>query len=115
MTTAESADPSERAKRDTRFLGHPIGLGWLSATEFWERFSYYGMSTLLVLYATQQLLLPGHVEHVLFFGPFRASIEYFLGPLSPQRLAAMIGGIYTAVVYLTPLGGGFLADRYLGR
>ena len=50
--------------RDTAFLGHPSGLGWLSGSEFWERFSYYGMQTLLVLYMTHYLLLPGHVEHV---------------------------------------------------
>ena len=53
---------------DTAFVGHPRGLGWLSFTEFWERFSYYGMQALLVLYMTHQLLQPGHVEHVLGFG-----------------------------------------------
>jgi dipeptide/tripeptide permease len=46
---------------DSKFVGHPTGLGWLSATEFWERFSYYGMQALLVLYMTHSILLPGHV------------------------------------------------------
>ena len=55
---------SSAARKDTAFLGHPVGLGWLAATEFWERFSYYGMLTLLVLYMTHRLLQPGHVEHV---------------------------------------------------
>src|SRR5262249_33449452 len=45
---------------DTAFFGHPKGLGYLSFSEAWERFSYYGMQTLLVLYMVHQLLLPGH-------------------------------------------------------
>ncbi|HEY0116838.1 MAG TPA: hypothetical protein VGB54_14080, partial [Allosphingosinicella sp.] len=44
--------------------GHPKGLYYLAFTEAWERFSYYGMSALLVLYMVNQLLLPGHVESV---------------------------------------------------
>ena len=100
---------------DTAFLGHPRGLGWLSFAEAWERFSYYGMLTLLVPYMVHQLLQPGHVEAVLGFGPFRAAIEYSYGPLSPQALALAIGGLYSGLVYLTPIGGGWLADRFLGR
>src|SRR5438874_9658358 len=45
-------------------LGHPKGLFYLAATEAWERFSYYGMTALVVLYMVNQLLLPGHVEHI---------------------------------------------------
>lgn len=97
------------------FLGHPKGLGWLSFAEFWERFSYYGMQALLVLYMTHQLLLPGHVENVWGFGPFRAGIEALYGPLSPQALASAIFGLYAGFVYLTPIAGGMLADRVLGR
>lgn len=100
---------------DTIFLGHPSGLGWLSAAEFWERFSYYGMQALLVLYMTHSILLPGHVEHVQGFGPFRRAIEAVYGPLSPQALASAIFGLYAGLVYLTPLAGGLLADRVLGR
>src|ERR1700710_572305 len=103
------------ARGDRAFLGHPAGLGWLAFTEFWERFSYYGMSSLLVLYLTHWLLLPGHVEHVLGFTIFRHAIEYFSGPLSPRALASAITGLYGGLVYLTPLGGGYLADRFLGR
>ncbi len=45
-------------------FGHPVGLSVLFGTEMWERFSYYGMRALFVLYLTRYLLLPGHVEHV---------------------------------------------------
>jgi len=100
---------------DTVFFGHPSGLGWLSAAEFWERFSYYGMQALLVLYMTHSILLPGHLEHVRGFAPFRRVIESAYGPLSPQALASAIFGLYAGLVYLTPLAGGLLADRVLGR
>src|SRR6201997_857421 len=103
------------ARRDTAFLGHPAGLGWLSAAEFWERFSYYGMQALLVLYMTHSLLLPGHVEHVVGFAPFRRAIESVYGTLTPQALASAIFGLYAGLVYLTPLAGGLIADRLLGR
>ena len=48
----------------TDVLGHPRGLAYLVFAETWERFSYYGMQALLVLYMGQRLLLPGHVERV---------------------------------------------------
>ena len=112
MTTVAGAwTPSD----DTAFLGHPRGLGWLSFTEVWERFSYYGMQALLVLYMTHRLLLPGHVEHVLGFGPFRAAIESLYGPLSAQALGSAIFGLYAGFVWMTPILGGLLADRVLGR
>ena len=101
--------------KQPNFFGHPVGLGYLVFAEAWERFSYYGMQSLLVLYMGQQLLLPGHVEHVVAFQAFRASIEHFTGHLTPAALASMIFGLYAGLVYLTPLAGGFLADRFLGR
>ena len=96
-------------------LGHPRGLAFLVFAEAWERFSYYGMQSLLVLYMGQQLLLPGHVGHVAGFGPFRAAIEAAYGPLSTAALASVIFGLYAGGVYLTPIAGGLLADRLLGR
>lgn len=102
-------------KNDKVFLGHPAGLGWLSGSEFWERFSYYGMATLLALYMVHQLLLPGHVEHVLGFAQFRSLLQWMYGPLSTQALATNTAGFYTGFVYLTPLAGGILAERFLGR
>jgi len=101
---------------DRDFLGHPRGLAYLGFTEGWERFSYYGMQTLLVLYMVHQLLLPGHIEHIAGFAAFRAAIEHLYGgPLSTVALASAIFGLYTGLVYLTPIGGGLLADRLLGK
>lgn len=110
-----SDNNSAGSRRDTAFLGHPIGLGWLSFSEFWERFSYYGMQALLVLYMTHTLLHSGHVEHVLGFAPFRKALEHVYGPLSPQALGSVIFGLYAGLVYVTPIAGGFIADRFLGR
>jgi POT family proton-dependent oligopeptide transporter len=93
------------------FFGHPRGLWYLAFTEAWERFSYYGMQALLVLYMVKHLLLPGHIEHVIGFESYR----HVYGGLSGQALASAIFGTYSASVYLTPIFGGFLADRLLGR
>ncbi|MEL7492085.1 MAG: peptide MFS transporter [Pseudomonadota bacterium] len=75
---------------DTSFFGHPKGLAVLFFTEMWERFSYYGMRGLLIIYLTQ---------HFLF---------------SDERSALMYGA-YTALVYVMTIIGGTLADRYLGQ
>jgi POT family proton-dependent oligopeptide transporter len=93
------------------FFGHPRGLAYLAFTEAWERFSYYGMSALLVLYMVNQLLLPGHVEHVAGFAAFRSFIEGTFGALSTQALASQIFGLYSGFVYFTPVLGGWLGDR----
>jgi POT family proton-dependent oligopeptide transporter len=114
MTDTAARVPKASAS-DTAFLGHPAGLGWLSGSEFWERFSYYGMQALLVLYMTHRLLQPGHVENVWGFAPFRTLLESFYGPLAPQALASVIFGLYAGLVYVTPLAGGLLADRLTGR
>ena len=96
------------------FFGHPRGLAYLASTELWERFSYYGMSALLVLYMVQELLLPGHVENVWGIAAFRGALESVFGPLSAQALASQIFGLYGGLVYFTPMIGGWLADRYFG-
>lgn len=96
-------------------MGHPLGLFWISFTEFWERFAYYGMQALLVLYMTNQVLQPGHVEHVWGFAPFRAGVESIYGKLSPAALASAVFGLYAGFVYLTPIAGGMIADRITGR
>jgi len=103
------------AQQDRVFFGHPRGLGYLSFAEAWERFSFYGMQALLVLYMTQQLFLPGHVEHVAGFALLRAGIEHRFGHLSPAALASMIFGLYGTGVYVTPIIGGLVADWVLGR
>lgn len=103
-------DPNDRS-----FLGHPRGLGYIAFAEAWERFSYYGMQALLVLYMVHRLLLPGHVEHVAGFGVYHRLINSIYGNLSTQPLASAIFGHYTSLVYLTPIAGGLIADRWLGR
>ena len=114
MTTAEATpaltivDHADRA-----FFGHPKGLGYLAFTEAWERFSYYGMQTLLVLYMTKYLLLPGQVERVFMMDAFR-TLPLYSG-LDGQPLASAIFGTYAACVYLTPILGGLIADRLLGK
>ena len=96
-------------------FGHPRGLAILFGTEMWERLSYYGMRALLIGYLTKYLLLPGHVEGVLFYAPVKAAFEALAGPLSPQPFASLLYGTYTGLVYATPLLGGWLADRWLGQ
>jgi POT family proton-dependent oligopeptide transporter len=115
MTVADATPDFEApaAGRDDRaFLGHPKGLGYLAFTEGCERFSYYSMQTLLVLYMVKSLLLPGHVENVVGFEWFRI---HFYGGLAGQPLASAVFGTYSSLVYLTPILGGLLADRLLGR
>jgi POT family proton-dependent oligopeptide transporter len=116
LTTAAAAVRDEYRGADERtFFGHPRGLAFLAFTEAWERFSYYGMTALLVLYMVDQLLLPGHVEHVVGFAGFRAALEAVSGPLSPQALASRIFGLYAGFVYFTPMLGGWIADRWIGQ
>jgi POT family proton-dependent oligopeptide transporter len=111
--TAEPEDAAPLVGEDHMpdFLGHPRGLWYLAFTEAWERFSYYGMQSLLVLYMVKYLLLPGRIEHIAAFDSFR---RLYMG-LEGQALASAIFGTYAASVYLTPIFGGFIADRLLGR
>ncbi|MFI4961337.1 MAG: peptide MFS transporter [Hyphomicrobiales bacterium] len=113
MTAASPNIAGNQGARGERF-GHPRALTYLFATEMWERFSYYGMRALLVLYMVKYLLDPQHAGQVLGLGPFRNALEFVFGPLAPQPLASQIYGFYTGLVYLTPIFGGLLADRVLG-
>ena len=98
------------------WFGHPPGLTVIFGTEMWERFSYYGMRALLVLYLTKYLLLSPQVEHVLFHAQVKAFYEWLAGhPLSPQQLSSLIYGTYTGLIYATPWLGGWIADRWLGQ
>jgi POT family proton-dependent oligopeptide transporter len=101
----DAADAADRA-----FLGHPKGLGYLGFVEGCERFSYYSMQTLLTLYMVNYLLLPQHAQGVIGLG----AVQNFYG-LEGQPLASRIFGDYTSLVYLTPIVGGIIADRWLGR
>jgi POT family proton-dependent oligopeptide transporter len=111
MTTADSG--ATAARRD--WFGHPRGLAFLFATEMWERFSYYGMRALLTLYMIKYLLLPPHDAGVLGLDALRRGLEVVFGPLELQPLASQIYGLYTGLVYLTPILGGLIADRVLGQ
>jgi POT family proton-dependent oligopeptide transporter len=102
-------------RKHTHLFGHPKGLSVLFATEMWERFSYFGMASLLVLYMVKYLLLPGQVEAVLGYRAVKAALESLFGPLDVQPLASQIFGFYTGLAYLTPILGGVLADRVLGQ
>ena len=84
--TISSIDEAGEGKT---FLGHPRGLFVLFFAEMWERFSYYGMRALLVLYLTKHFLFDREAAYGLY-------------------------GAYTTLVYITPVIGGMLADRYLG-
>src|SRR5215467_5467664 len=108
------AERSHEAKTGDLF-GHPRGLTFLFATEMWERFSYYGMRALLVLYMVKYLLQPGHAEAVLGLAALKAVLESIFGPLGTQPFSSHIYGLYTGLVYLTPVFGGILADRVLGQ
>jgi proton-dependent oligopeptide transporter, POT family len=110
-----SANMDLQAPRDTAFLGHPKGLFFLTFTEAWERFSFYGMTALVVLYMVNQLLLPGHVEHIAGIADLRAALAWLFGRSSTQALASDIFGLYSAFVYFTPVIGGVIADRWIGQ
>ncbi|MGX7951041.1 peptide MFS transporter [Tsuneonella sp. HG249] len=77
-------------QKEPEFAGHPKGLYMLFFAEMWERFSYYGMRALLIFYLTQHWL----------FNDSKSTLIY---------------GAYTSLVYITPVLGGYLADRYLGQ
>jgi proton-dependent oligopeptide transporter, POT family len=97
-------------------FGHPIGLSYLFFTEMWERFSYYGMRALLVLYMTKYLLIdPSLTSSVIGFTGLSNFLTTLFGPLSNIGLSSQIYGLYTGFVYFTPFIGGWLADRYLGK
>jgi POT family proton-dependent oligopeptide transporter len=113
MTVAEATPDLEQVDRNDRaFLGHPKGLGYLGFTEGCERFSYYSMQTLLTLYMVNYLLVPGRMDNVLGLRWLQAHVYH---GLEGQPLASAIFGSYTALVYLTPIFGGIIADRWLGR
>jgi proton-dependent oligopeptide transporter, POT family len=77
-------------QREPEFAGHPKGLYMLFFAEMWERFSYYGMRAILILYLTKHWMFSDGKSNVIY-------------------------GAYTALVYITPVLGGYMADRYLGN
>src|SRR6185369_7752510 len=113
MTVADATPEFEQGEHNDRaFLGHPKGLGFLGFTEACERFSYYSMQTLLVLYMVNYLLLPEHVGKVAGLDWLRS---WHYPGLVAQPLSSAIFGDYTSLVYLTPILGGIIADKLTGR
>ena len=104
---------SQPAESD--LFGHPRGLTYLFTVEMWERFSYYGMRALLVLYMVKYLFQPERAETVIGFRALKNGLEFLFGPLGVQPLASHVYGFYTGLVYLTPILGGLIADRWLGQ
>jgi POT family proton-dependent oligopeptide transporter len=103
------------SRSEPELFGHPRGLTYLFGTEMWERFSYYGNRVLLPIYLTGYLLQAPQASHVIGYGAIKSFLEIFFGPLGTQPLQSAIYGVYTALVYFTPLIGGYLADRFFGR
>ena len=95
MATTDGPTAPAGTELDTGFFGHPRGLSTLFFTEMWERFSYYGMRALLVLFMTAAVAQGGMGLDTATAGP--------------------IYGMYTALVYLLALPGGWFADRVLGQ
>lgn len=105
--------PPEQQKT---YFGHPAGLFVLFFTEMWERFSYYGMRALLVLYMTSYLFKdPEKAASVFGFDTLKRLLENGFGPLETQALSSQMYGLYTGFVYLSPFFGGILADRVWGQ
>lgn len=115
MVGRSQSIPAGAAAARAELFRHPAGLTYLFTTEMWERFSFYGMRSLLVLYMTRHLLLPAQSGEVIGLNGLRHALEAIFGPLAVQPLSSQIWGIYTGLVYLTPVFGGLLADRVLGR
>src|SRR5262245_7969303 len=88
---AERAAAAAPTMHDQAFFGHPRGLSTLFFTEMWERFSYYGMRALLILFMTAPAAAGG------------------LG--FDTAVAGAIYGLYTSSVYMACLPGGWIADR----
>jgi proton-dependent oligopeptide transporter, POT family len=112
---ADSVQSSQPVSARGELFGHPRGLTFLFTTEMWERFSYYGMRSLLVLYMTKFLLLSDHFGNVIGLASLKHALEAVFGPLDVQPLSSQIWGLYTGLVYFTPIFGGLLADRVLGQ
>jgi proton-dependent oligopeptide transporter, POT family len=115
VSISRDVTPELTEGKSTDLFGHPRGLTFLFTTEMWERFSYYGMRSLLVLYMTKYLLLSDHAGSVAGLLTLKRGLESVFGPLDIQPLSSQIWGLYTGLVYFTPIFGGLLADKVLGQ
>jgi POT family proton-dependent oligopeptide transporter len=113
--TAPPLSPAAGTSRAGDLFGPPRGLTYLFTTEMWERFSYYGMRALLVLYMVKYLFPSERADTVIGLATLKAMFEFLFGPLGIQPFASHLYGFYTGFVYLTPILGGLIADRLLGQ
>jgi POT family proton-dependent oligopeptide transporter len=119
MELAEPMPPAapkapDRDRADTAFFGHPMAFGHIFATEICLSFAYYGLVSILTLYMSTYLFLPGTAEKVIGFGPFSRAMGVVFGAKSPLELASATFGLVTGIFYATPLIGGLIGDRWLG-
>ena len=115
MSTSPATASYPGPASDRQIFGHPAGLAYIVFTEAFERFSFYGMQALLVLYMVGHLLLPGAIEHVIGFAAFRRGVDAVFGVLPTQALATQIFGLYVGLIYFVPVFGGLAGDRWLGQ
>lgn len=115
MTIKTEILTSEKYSVKNDVLGHPKGLVFIVFTEAWERFSFYGMQALLVLYMTSYLFQPGNAERVIGLSGFRSIVEGVFGELSTTAFATQAFGLYIGLVYFLPILGGIIGDRFIGR
>jgi POT family proton-dependent oligopeptide transporter len=102
--------------KDKEYFGHPAGLFVLFFTEMWERFSFYGMRALLVLYMTKYLLFePNRAAEVLGYNQLEYFLKSIFGVMNIQQMSSQIYGLYTGFVYFTPFFGGVIADKFWGQ
>ena len=97
------------------WMGHPKGLAFIIFTEAWERFSFYGMQALMVLYMSLHLFQPGTIETVVGISYYQSFIESVFGPLTVRGLATQTFGLYIGLTFLLPVFGGYIGDKWLGQ
>lgn len=105
-----------RRYKGKEIWGHPSGLYILFLTEMWERFSFYGMRALLIMYMTNYLLAdPARAADIIGYSSLEHFMMMIFGPLTIQQISSQLYGLYAGFVYFTPFFGGMIADRLLGQ
>jgi len=103
------------APRPANWFGHPRGLWVLSGTELWDRISWHGMVSMLVLYMTGDLLHPDRIAHVAGWRAYHAGLAAVFGTMSDTAIATQTFSLYFAGITFLPLIGGWVGDRVITR
>ena len=106
---------AEAHSEDTAFVGHPRGLAYLITVEAFWAFSFFGLQSILTLYLTHQLLVPGHEERIWGIGLYRAFLDGGGARSSSLEVASRTFGYLTSLAYAFPLIGAIIADRWWGQ